>query len=132
MRGEETLQAWLLLLMPGRYRLLSDEQVQGNSLLEPVRLLILEGKSVAVLNATYADEPSRAAIVARLAPTAVSPPKPGWRIAFPKTFEIFVPQGCDPHSFSVVFSLEGYCEIWYTDVLRKIGTAPLPASQSVG
>jgi hypothetical protein len=126
MRGEETLQAWLLLLTDGRYRLLSDEQVQNSPLLEPVRLLVLEGKSAALTDPTYADEQKRAAIVARLVPTTIAPPKPGWRISFPKAFEVFVPPDCDPNAFSILFSLEGYCEIWYTDVLRKVGTLSLP------
>jgi len=119
MRGTESLQAWLWLVTLGRYRLLSDEQVQSDPQLEPVRSLILEGKSTAAAEPTHAEEPSRAAIVARLAPTAISPPGPGWRISLPKLFDMFVPPDCDQKAFTILFSLEGYWEIWYTDILRR-------------
>jgi hypothetical protein len=55
--------------MPGRYRLLTDDQVKNDPQLEPVRLLITEGKVPSVAEATSAEEPGRAAIVVRLLPT---------------------------------------------------------------
>lgn len=125
LRGTETLQAWLLLIELGRYRLLSDEQVQADSLLEPVRHLILEGEPAIATDPTDATELRLAAMVARLMPTAVAPHKPGWRLSFPKAFEAFAPPEVDQHAFSILLSLEGYLEIWYTDVLRKAALSPL-------
>jgi hypothetical protein len=127
--GTEPFQAWLLLLMPGRYRLLTDDQVKNDPRLEPVRLLITEGKVPTVAEATCAEEPERAATVVRLLPTTISPPPPGWRISFPKAFDPFVPPGCDARAFSVLFSLDGYWEIWYTDILRKSAIVPLSTNE---
>jgi hypothetical protein len=125
-QGTESLQAWLLLVSQGRLRLLSDDQVQRDPLLEPVRLLVLEGRPAALTEVTFTEEPKRAALVARLLPTVVSPPGPGWRISIPKAFDIFAPSDSDAKAFSILMSLEGYLEIWYTDVLRRAGILPLP------
>lgn len=118
-QGAKSFQAWLLLLTPGRYRLLTDEHVQSDQQLEPVRSLVLEGKSSMATEPTCAEETKRAAIVARLVPTTIAPQGPNWRITFPKAFDPFVPLDCDARNFSILFSLEGYWEIWYTDVLRR-------------
>jgi hypothetical protein len=116
-----SVQAWLLLLAPGRYRLLSDEQVQNDSQLEPVRSLILEGKASIASEPTYAKDLKDAAIVARLIPIAAAQHKQSqtWRISFPRELKAFAPPDCNLKAFSVLFSLEGYWEIWYTDVLRR-------------
>jgi hypothetical protein len=124
MRGTSSLRGWLFIISPGRYRLLSDEQVQNDSQLEPLRSLILEQRSVAT-DPTSAEAPERAAMVARLAPVQITPPGPVWRIALPKAFGIFAPPGCDRTAVSVLLSLEGYLEIWYTDVLRTAVFSPL-------
>lgn len=120
-------RAWLLLLESGRYRLLSDEQVQGDPRLEPVRLLILEGKPIAVSEPTYARDLRDDAIVARLVPIAVAMHRKSgrWRISLPRELEAFEPPDCGQRKFSVLFSLEGYLEIWYTDVLRRAAFLPL-------
>jgi hypothetical protein len=123
--GTDTIEAWVLQIELGRYRLLSDEQVQGDSRLEPIRSLLLEKKTASPTEPTFAEEIGRAAMVARLLPTAITPPKPGWRIAFPRAFDPFAPEGCDRNAFSVLLSPEGYLEIWYTDILRKASLLPL-------
>jgi hypothetical protein len=125
LQGMEPIRAWLLLITIGRYRLLSDEQVQNDPLLEPVRLLVLEGKSTAEVAPTFAEDTKRAAIVARLLPAMVAPPPPGWRVSFPRAFDVFAPLDCDRKAFSMILSLEGYWEIWYTDVLRGAAALPL-------
>jgi hypothetical protein len=120
-------QAWLLLLESGRYRLLSDEQVQADPRLEPVRLLILEGKPTVLSEPTHTKDLKGDAIVARLVPIAVALHKKSqrWRISLPKELGAFEPPDCGPGKFSVLFSLEGYLEIWYTDVLRRAASVPL-------
>jgi hypothetical protein len=125
LQGKESIRAWLLQVTIGRYRLLSDEQVQSDSHLEPVRLLILEGKSTAEVAPTVAEDTKRAAIVARLLPVTIAPPPPGWRVPFPRAFDVFQPPDCDGKAFSILLSLEGYWEIWYTDMLRRAAELPL-------
>jgi hypothetical protein len=113
------IQIWLLLLAPGRYRILLDEQVQNDPKLEPIRLLILEGKPALNVAPSFAVDFSAEAIVAKLVPTRMEhPPKKTWRIVFPSELNVFAPPDCDPNAFSILFSLEGYWEIWYTNVLR--------------
>jgi hypothetical protein len=120
-------QAWLLLLESGRYRFLSDEQVQGDPRLEPIRLLILEGKPTVVSEPTRAKDLKDEAIVARLLPVAVALHKQSqrWRISLPRELNAFEPPDCDPKKLSILFSLEGYFELWYTDVLRRAAFLPL-------
>src|SRR5437016_1739702 len=89
-------QGWLLLVGPGRYRLLSDEQVQNHPQLESVRQLILEGPPEAVTEPMHAEELKDAAIVARLVPISFARTKPGWRISLPKELKAFVPPDCNP------------------------------------
>jgi hypothetical protein len=130
--GTDPLQAWLLLVQEGRHRLLSDEQVQKDPMLEPIRMLVLEGRSASPSEPTFAEEPMRATLVARLVPTTISHQKgDGWRISFPKALEVFAPGAIDLRAFSILVSLEGYLEIWYTDVLRKFGVQPLRSRPGV-
>src|SRR5437879_11583252 len=78
--GTDTIDAWILQIELGRYRLLSDEQVQGDSRLEPIRSLLLEKKTASPTEPIFAEEIGRAAMVASLLSTAITPPKPGWTI----------------------------------------------------
>jgi hypothetical protein len=118
-----SVRAWVLLLAPGRYRLLSDEQVQNDPQLEPVRMLFLEGTPAVVGEPTYTKDMEDEAVVARLVPITAAQHKQSqsWRISFPRgQLNVFAPPDCgDPKAFSILLSLEGYWEIWYTDVLRR-------------
>jgi hypothetical protein len=124
--GSGPAKAWLLLISAGRYRLLSDEAVQADPRLEPLRFLIVEGKPEILEEPTYAKEPNTAALVARLVPISITPPKPAWRFSKPKFMEIFAPTDCDPNDFTVFLSVEGYWEIWHTDKLQSAVSVPFP------
>ena len=127
LKGTEPIDAWLLVVAFGRYRLLKDEQVQDHPLLAPLRLLILEGKPIEISEQGQSQEQSRTAMVARLAPATISPPTkkgPRWRIQFPKTFDVFAPPDCDKRAFSILLTPEGHWEIWHTSVLQKAATIP--------
>jgi hypothetical protein len=128
--GSDEIQAWLLLLSLGRFRLLSDEQVQNDPLLEPVRSLVFDGKPEVTAEPTHADDPKSALIVARLLRAPIKP-KQGWRISFPSAFDVFRPPECDEKAFSLVFSLDGYLELWYTEIVRKVGVLPLKGKQEL-
>jgi len=118
------VQAWLFLLEPGRYRLLSDEDVQNDPQLEPVRVLILQEKPVVATEASYAENSRDAAIVARLIPITIRFHKGSWRIPFAEERRALAPPDCNPRAISFLFSPEGFVEIWYTDVLRRALTPP--------
>jgi len=117
-KAKEQFFAWLYLLSSGRFRLLSDEEVSRDPTLEPVRALILESGAPPQTKPTEADEPTSDSVAVRLARVSLSLPSTGWRLTIPRTFEVFVPPECDTKAFSVLFSLEGYLEIWYTYVLQ--------------
>jgi hypothetical protein len=117
-KGTE-VEAWLFLPEPGRYRLLSDEDVQNDRQLEPVRLLILQEKPVATVEASHAENLRDVAIVARLIPITVRSHKGSWRFAFSEEWRGLAPPNCNPRTISFLFSPEGFVEIWYTDVLRR-------------
>ena len=117
-----------MLVALGQYRLLEDEEVRNDPLLARVRSLILEGSAGEATEQLRGEEQLRTAIVTRLVPTTIAPPVKGgagWRVLFPKALDIFAPPDSDKNAFSIFFTLEGYLEIWYTDVLRKAGVYPL-------
>ncbi len=116
------------MLSSGRFRLLSDGDVINDTQLRRIRSLILEGPSSvadeSILEPTFAEDPTHAAIVARLLPTEIARHGTGWRLTFPKAFRVFAPVDCNAKDFMMLFSSEGFWEIWYTDVLRKIAVLP--------
>jgi hypothetical protein len=128
MQGADSFSAWLLLIAAGRYRLLSDEEVAGHPQLEPIRSIILEGKPPVASEPTSANSSSEASKAARLVPAKIAPFKTGWRISFPEALRVFCPRDCDPRAFSILISLQGYLELWYTDVLRREASLPLDSS----
>jgi hypothetical protein len=122
--GKE-VDAWWFLLEAGRHRLLSDEQVQSDPQLEPVRLLVLQQTSGATAQPSYTMRLRDAAIVARLVPITAKLHQGSWRVPFPKEFEALAPTDVNPSVLSILFSPEAYVEIWHTDVLRKAVSLPL-------
>lgn len=126
LRGSE-VTAWLLLLAPGRHRLLSDEDVQSDSKLEAIRTLILEAKPAILAKPTDAQDPKEAAIVARLVPVDLTLHSHGqsWRLTFPKELTAYAKQTWDVTQFSILLSPEGYWEVWYKDALGESLTTPL-------
>jgi hypothetical protein len=125
--GNESIEGWLLLVAEGRYRLLSNQQVQSDPQLEAIHAHVTGKKSLAGDEPTSAQEATKAAMVVRLIPIKVNPHGSGWRISTPKLFRAFAPPGCSAKDFTVFGALDGYLEIWYTDVLRKAASVPLPA-----
>lgn len=118
--GEEVM-AWLLILEVGRSRILSDEEVESDPVLEPIRALILGGRPRPERNVTEGGNAIFQVLVARLAPIKIDRRR---RIAFPRELDVFVPRDCDVTAFSFLLSLEGIWELWYTDVLRTAVNAP--------
>jgi hypothetical protein len=116
------VDGWLVAVDTGRYRLVSDEQVCNDEKLAPIRLLLLEGPSDDPAAISFARSSLDSAQTACLIPVRATPHKDEWRITWPWDFDALAPDDCNPDALSIMFSLEGYCEIWYTDLLRKNGT----------
>jgi hypothetical protein len=113
------VQGWLYLVEPGRFRLLSDEEVQNDPQLDPVRLTITQETFSQRNPASYAERSTDAAIAARLFPMIMKFHTGGWRIPFAEEWRALAPPDSNPRAISFLFSPEGYLEIWYTDTLRK-------------
>jgi hypothetical protein len=124
LRGQTPIPAWLFLLSNGRYCLLTDEQVAADDLLAPIRELLASGSTETFLP-SQAGPPARSASAARLLPVTITPPKPGWRISTNKMFQALAPRGSQSTNFTILLSLEGLWELWYTDILREAAATPL-------
>jgi hypothetical protein len=98
-------------------RILSNEEVEQDPLLEPIRSLVANEFEPSKNGPTMAEDLTRAAFVARLVPVSLTLPSTGWRVPVPKVFEAYVPLEYNRRAFSVMFSVEGYLEIWYTQLL---------------
>jgi hypothetical protein len=76
-------------------------------------------QSIPLGGATEAKSSEESAITAMLVPAQLKFSKSYWRLTFPTLLEEFIPSDCDKKKFSIVLSLEGYLEIWYTQTLRN-------------
>jgi hypothetical protein len=123
--ASSNVHGWFYIISAGRYRLLSDDQVQDDPALGAIRRLVLEGKSSEdQTEASQADPESHDSIVARLWPLSVGLQDQKWRLTLPNELLSLLPPGCNPRSVSILLTPEGYWEIWYTDVLRKALDSP--------
>lgn len=119
--GTEQLRVWLLMLLPGRFRLLSDSQVQGDGTLSEIRSAIMDGPAELAGSAVGFESSERAAMIGRLIPVNLAPPGPCWRLTLPKPV---LPDDKDRRRFVFLFSL-GYLEIWLLDVYKAAQALPL-------
>ena len=62
----------------------------------------------------------------RLQPVEITPPGPGWRLAFPKTLAAIM-QIRPKESSVALFYLQEHIEIWTLELLRASATTPLAA-----
>jgi hypothetical protein len=118
-KGEKTIEAWIYVLEPGRFRLLSDTEVESDTLLEPLRTFVLDSQSLPPTNPSTADSSQEAAAVARLIPVTVEHHRGSWRMLLPEEAAALCPNNCDPRSLAF-FMPDGYLEIWYSDFLRNL------------
>lgn len=120
--GKE-VEAWLYLVEPGRYRLLSDQDAEADPQLEAIRARILQESPVMRGQPSHAKQTRDAADIARLIPITIDSHKGSWRIPFGEELASLAPTDCNPRTLSMLMP-DGYLEIWYTDVLRKALDAP--------
>jgi len=119
--GEQALDAWLFVIAPGRYRLLSLHQVQGS---EQLRAVLESFHDTVLADPSESDADPAAALPLRLIPTAVSPRGPGWRVRLPKEAIMLADPNEDSSHAYLLFS-SGYPEIWLPDVARRAVHSPL-------
>jgi hypothetical protein len=123
LNGSAEIERWLLVVTPGRYRLLPKSVAVGEGNFSRVlRQTQTVGALGDVLDWTENNE--QAGIRARLIDCTISPPEPGWRINFPKAARQLVPEKED-RSFVFMFSVAGYIEIWFPETLRRAVSVPI-------
>jgi hypothetical protein len=119
--GAEPVDAWLLTIEPGRYRILSRQQVTEDEKLSRLTEPAIEQPGEAC--EPFESEPAeRLVLQARLLPILFDPPPPAWRV----TLSNVPPPGSISKSDRVcVWFPEGYPEIWSTARLATAFAAPL-------
>lgn len=116
-RGSARIRCWLLVVKPGRYRIVPKSKAEVDEDLSRVLKQIEEvGKSGGVLD--WTDNNEDPVIRAKLIDCVASPPGPAWRITFPKEATQLVPEA-EQLPFVYMFSVGGYVEIWFPDTLRR-------------
>jgi hypothetical protein len=120
--GDETLLVWLLMLLPGRFRILSDTEVQQNPGLNDIRSRIVNGPSPTEVPPTAFDRNEIAILVGRLIPTTLAPGG-SWRLIVPRQI---VPGDRDRKQYVLLFS-SGYLELWFAETYNDALLSPLDA-----
>jgi hypothetical protein len=120
-RGEEAFLVWLLMLIPGRFRLLSDAAVLNEPKLAAVREVIVNGPAEVDVPATVFDANEQASLAGRLIPTTLSPPRPSWRLVIPKPI---IPSETERRVCVILFSL-GFIEVWFIETYNTALARPL-------
>jgi hypothetical protein len=118
------IKCWLLVVTPGRYRLVMQPSGPPTGHVAKILQEIQEAEEFGdVLDRT--DDNARDAIGERLIPCTVSfTSRIGWRVNFPKAAKDLVPQK-EERSFVYVRLVAGYVEIWFPDTLRRALYSPL-------
>jgi hypothetical protein len=113
------LNVWLLMLQPGRFRLLSDGEVTANEEINAIKSLIVDGPEISGISATVFDSPERAVLIGRLIPTTLSQSlSSGWRLSIPRRV---APRD---QTLVLLFS-QGRLEIWLLEPYHAALAHPL-------
>ena len=122
--GRAAIKCWLLVVTPGRYRLVMQPTEPPTGNLAKILQEIGEAEEFGdVLDRT--DDNARDAIGERLIPCTVSfTTRIGWRVNFPKAAKDLIPQK-DERAFVYVRLVAGYVEMWFPDTLRRALCSPL-------
>ncbi len=113
-----SVKAWLLVLVPGRFRLLSDGDVDRDSRLSEIRSFVLEGPSDVRSSPLEFETNEHTAVVGRLVPVPIDAAS---RFIVPKEL---LPSESEDRTFVLLFS-SGYLEVWLEEVYRTAATCRL-------
>jgi hypothetical protein len=120
--GSKPVRGWLLVLVPGRFRLLSDSDVERDERLSDIRSLIIDGPTEPEGTSPIEFESNaKAAVIGRLVPVSIDASS---RIVIPKEV---LPDDRDRWTFVLLFSL-GYLEMWLVDVYNAALACPLDSA----
>lgn len=122
--GVTEIKCWLLVVTPGRYRLIMQPKGTPTGTLAKILEAVEEAEEFGDLLDRTEDN-GKDAIGARLIPSTVSlTPRTGWRVNFPKAAKDLLSEK-DERAFVFVRIVAGYVEIWFPDTLRRALSSPL-------
>jgi hypothetical protein len=122
--GDATLKAWMVVGNPGRCRLLSSVEFEGDASCKALRDAIdaAAGRPIGSL-IEFDDEPF-AAMGLRLLSIEITPPGPGWRMTLPR--ELAAIMEIRPKESSVAFLFpQQRIELWTLEAVRASLAFPL-------
>jgi hypothetical protein len=118
------LKCWLLVVTPGRYRLIAQPKGPPTGALAKILQEVESAEEFGDLLDRTEDN-SRDAMAVRLIPCTVSlTHRTGWRVNFPKAAKDLLPER-EERAFVFVRIVAGYVEIWFPDTLRRALASPL-------
>jgi hypothetical protein len=125
-QGGEPIEAWLLMIRPGRYRLLSREQVDSSVRLKALAEQIYNPPEPDPETEPFeAESSASAALSARLLPARLSPRGPGWRLTIPKNALGLVRyETVDIDNTLFLLFSDGYLEVWSPEAVADAAAAP--------
>jgi hypothetical protein len=120
--GSKPIDCWLLVVTPGRFRLVKQSTATPTGDLAKILSQSEEvGEPGDVLD--YTESNPQAAIRARLIPCVATPRGPGWRLNFPKSAMELVP-ATEERSSVFLLTVAGYVELWFPETLRRAVSEP--------
>jgi hypothetical protein len=120
--GRDQISCSLLVVKPGRYRLLVRPEGPPRGDLAKI-LRAIDGVKTPGDLLTHTDDDTRDALPARLVDCTVSPPPPGWRLNLPKELRRLA-FGSD-EGFVYLLPAAGFIEIWFPDTQRRALSGPI-------
>jgi hypothetical protein len=116
-KGRDPLACLLLVVTPGRYRLLTEISADIRNLLEQAAEVGAPGDAF-----RETETNTRPATLARLIPCNVSLAARMWRFSMPETAMMLAP---GERSYVFLLIVAGYIEVWFPDVLRLAVAVPI-------
>ena len=125
LKGSEQVNCWLMVVSPGRFRLMlrgerRDAKGDLARVLDEIEKVEQPGEVLA-----YTESDAKAALVGRMIPASASPPGPGWRLNIPRIARAVSPGGREA-KFVFLAGASGYVDVWFPEAWRQAQTVPLP------
>jgi len=121
--GAEPLKGWLLIVGPGRSRLLSSTEFDRDPGCRSLLATVAEIDQQTGSLIEFRGDPS-VTLGLRLQQVEIAPPGPGWRLTLPKTLAMIMQ--IRPKEGSVALLLvQEHIEIWTVETLRASMAVPL-------
>jgi hypothetical protein len=123
-KGNHSLEAWLLMGSSGRCRLLDQSAIDGNQQLQTLRAKIETEQTPADPHILEFDDAALVALPFRLLPVQISAPNPTWRLGLPKPIAGIM-QLRPGQSELAALLVRDHIEFWTIEMLRLSVSTPL-------